>query len=211
MVNATPVSTYRIQGADVEMSSSRAVMPAGANIERAGLAGAYGSTSPRPTWQGYLDEYTQRSIPINQMEKLDEVMRAISTGTVDQTGNAVLSAAKLNNLLRNRAKDLQQVLAPEQLELLRKISADLNAQQLASNAGRAVGSNTVQNLAQSNVLSSVLGNKLASSGPAQSVLARILQLPYGTSNKMIQEKLTFNAQRPDHKLANRQAAGGKAY
>ena len=27
----------------------------------------------------------------------------------------------------------------------------------------------------------------------------------------IQEKLTFNAQRPDHKLANRQAAGGKAY
>lgn len=27
----------------------------------------------------------------------------------------------------------------------------------------------------------------------------------------IQEKLAFNAQRPDHKLANRQAAGGKAY
>lgn len=172
----------------VEMSSSRALMPAGANIERAGMAPPV-SSGPRATWQGYLDEYTQRSIPINQMEKLDEVMKAISTGTVDQGGNAVLSAAKLNNLLRNQAGELQKALAPEQLNLLRRMAADLNASQLASNAGKAVGSNTVQNLAQTNVLASVLGAKLGASTPAQSALARLLQLPYGASNKMIQERL----------------------
>lgn len=170
-------------------SAGRAVMPAGANIERAGMAGAFGSQAPRPSWRQYLETYTQHSIPINQMEKLDEVMRAVSAGTVDQSGNAVLSAAKLNNVLRNQAQDLQKVLAPEQLDLLRRLAADLNASQLASNAGRAVGSNTVQNLAQNNLLSSVLGQGLATSTPSQSVLARVLQLPYGASNRMIQEKL----------------------
>ena len=173
----------------VQPSSGRAVMSYGANIERAGVAGPYGSQGPRPTWKGYLEKFTEKSIPINQMEKLDEVLNAVRTGTVDQSGNAVLSAAKLNNLLRNQAQDLQKVLAPEQLDLLRRVAADLNASQLANNAGRAVGSNTVQNLAQSNVLASVLGRRGAESEPAQSALARILQLPYGSSNKMIQEKL----------------------
>jgi hypothetical protein len=173
----------------VQQSSSRAVMPAGANIERAGVAGPFGSLSPRPSWKQYLQEYTRQSIPINQMEKLDEVLNAARTGTVDQSGNAVLSAAKLNNILRNQAQDLKKVLSPEQLETLRKVAADLNASQLANNAGKAVGSNTVQNLAGTNVLASLMGDKLAGSTSAQSMLNRLLQLPYGTSNKMIQEKL----------------------
>lgn len=172
----------------VQLSSGRALMPAGANIQRAGVA-PIPNAGPRPTWQGYLDEYTQRSIPINQMEKLDEVLKAVSTGTVDQSGNAILSAAKLNNLLRNQGADLQKVLAPEQIDLLRRLAADLNASQLAANAGKAVGSNTVQNIAGANVLQQVLGNRLGGSAPAQSVAARLLQLPYGASNRMIQDKL----------------------
>ncbi len=173
----------------VRMSSGREVVPFGANIERGGAAGPFGSQGPRATWKGYLQKYTQESIPINQMEKLDEVLNAARTGTVDQSGNAVLSAAKLNNLLRNQSQELQKMLAPEQLELLRRVAGDLNASQLANNAGRAVGSNTMQNLAQSNVLASVLGRRGAESAPAQSALARILQLPYGSANKMIQEKM----------------------
>lgn len=173
----------------VEPSASRALMPFGGNMERAGASAAVGSGAPRPSWSQYLQRYTQESIPINQMEQLDEVLRSVSTGTVDQSGNAVLSAAKMNNLLRNRAKELQEVLSPEQIDLLRRISADLNAGQLAANAGRAVGSNTVQNLAGVNILNTVLGNKMGGSTAAQSVLGRILQMPYGASNKMIQERL----------------------
>lgn len=173
----------------VEPSAGRAVMPYGGNMERAGAAGPVGSSAPRPTWSQYLQRYTQESIPINQMEKLDEVLKSVSTGTVDQSGNAVLSAAKMNNLLRNRAKELQEVLSPEQMDLLRRVSADLNAGQLAANAGKAVGSNTVQNLAGVNVLNTLLGNKMGGSTAAQSLLGRILQMPYGASNKMIQDRL----------------------
>jgi len=173
----------------VDLSESRAVMPYGGNMERAGVSGAVGSGAPRPSWSQYLQRYAQESIPINQMEQLDEVLRSVSTGTVDQSGNAVLSAAKMNNLLRNRAKELQEVLSPEQMDLLRRVSADLNAGQLAANAGKAVGSNTVQNLAGVNVLNTVLGNKMGGSTAAQSLLGRILQMPYGASNKMIQDRL----------------------
>jgi hypothetical protein len=173
----------------VNLSDSRAVVPYGANIERAGAQGPAGSMQPRPTWRGYLEKYTDMSIPVNQMEKLDEVMRAVSTGAVDKEGNAVLSAAKLNNYLRNNAQDLQKALAPEQLGLLRRLAADLNASQLASNAGKAVGSNTVQNLAGANLLNATLGATAGGSTPARAVLGRLLQLPYGASNAQIQEKL----------------------
>jgi len=173
----------------VEMSSSRAVMQAGANIERAGMAGAYGSMSPRASWKQYLDKYSEMSIPINQMEELEKVLKSASTGTVDQTGAAVLSAAKLNNILKNQGKELLKTLSPDQVDVLRRVAADLNASQLASNAGKAVGSNTVQNLSQANVLASVLGKQLSGSTPAQSALSRLLQLPYGSANKMIEERL----------------------
>jgi hypothetical protein len=172
----------------VTESGGRALVPAGANVARTPAAAAV-SGAPRPTWQGYLNEYTQRSIPINQMEKLDEVLKAISTGTVDKSGNAVLSGAKLNNLLRNQAPELQKTLAPEQLDLLRRLAADLNAGQLAANSGKAVGSNTVQNLAGNNLLAKALGDKLGGSTAAQSAMGRLLQLPYGSSNRMIQDKL----------------------
>lgn len=172
----------------VDMSTSRALMPQGANIERAGMAPPP-SAGPRPTWGGYLQEYSNRSVPINQMERLDDVLKSISTGTVDKSGNAVLSAAKLNNLLRNQAQELQQVLAPEQLDLLRRLAADLNASQLAANSGRAVGSNTVQNMAGTNVLMQALGGKVGGSALAQTTMGRLLQLPYGASNKMLQDRL----------------------
>lgn len=173
----------------VPQSSSRAVMPAGANIERAGLQGPYGSMSPRPTWRGYLDRYTQESIPINQMEALDDVLRGISTGSVDKAGNAILSGAKLNNLLRNQAKDLGKVLAPEQLNLLRRLSADLNASQLAANSGRAVGSNTVQNLSGVSALSRLLGERLGTSAPVQATLGRTVNWVYKKPDEQILEKL----------------------
>lgn len=165
----------------------RALMPYGSNVTV--NAGPYGSMSPRPTWSQYLQEYSKLSKPIEQMKELDDVLRRIQTGTVDQSGNAVLSAAKLNNLLKNEGKDLSKKLTDEQLDLLRRLSADLNASQLASNAGRAVGSNTVQNLAQGNLLKDVLGKSIGGGTVASSTLGRLMQLPYGAANQQIVERL----------------------
>lgn len=174
----------------VTTSESRAVMPYGANIARSGEAmGSSASMAPRPSWKQYLQTYASQSRPIERMELMDDVLKSIQTGTVDQGGNAVLSAAKLNNLLKNRGPELIKQLEPQQLDLLRKLAADLNASQLANNAGKAVGSNTVQNLAQANVLNNLLGPKLGGSTPSTSILGRLMQLPYGTANKQISEKL----------------------
>jgi hypothetical protein len=84
---------------------------------------------------------------------------------------------------------LAKVLSPDQLQLLRNLSADLNASQLAESAGRMVGSSTFQNLAQNNLMTQALGNRLGGSTPVQATLGRLLQLPYGLANQGIQEKL----------------------
>jgi hypothetical protein len=174
----------------VDLSEGRAVMPYGGNMERSGVSGAVGSGAPRPSWSQYLQRYAQESIPINQMEQLDEVLRSVSTGTVDQSGNAVLSAAKMNNYLRNNAKDLQKTLAPDQLELLRRLSADLNAGQLAATSGKAVGSNTVQNISGVNALTSLIGQRLGGSSPAQATAGRAINWLYKGPDEQIMNKLT---------------------
>lgn len=164
------------------------VMPYGSNVSSNAFPNP-ATTGPRPTWSDYLKTYAQESVPINQMQKLDDVLRKIQTGTVDSQGGAILSAAKLNNLLKNEGKDLAKLLSNDQMDLLRKLAADLNASQIAANTGRAVGSNTLQNIAQNNFLSNALGRTVGGSPLAQTTLGRILQLPYGIANKQIQERL----------------------
>lgn len=164
------------------------VMNHGGNISRNAFPSP-ASSGPQPSWSEYLKTYTEKSIPINQMEKLDEVLKRAQTGSVDSQGAAILSAAKLNNLLKNDGIDLAKMLAPEQMDILRRLSADLNASQLASNSGRAVGSNTLQNIAQNNLLAQALGKTMGGSSVAQTTLGRLLQLPYGIANKQIQERL----------------------
>lgn len=176
--------------------ASRATSSGGTALSTAVRPGQVGpatggvtSASARPTWRGYLDTYAKESIPIDQMKQLDKILKDVQTGTVDSQGGAILSAAKLNNLLKNRGSDLMKELSPQQLDVLRRIQADLNASQIANNTGRAVGSNTVQNLAQNQLLQGALGRTLGGSTAATSTLGRLLQLPYGAANKQIQERL----------------------
>lgn len=143
--------------------------------------------APR-SWRDYLKTYADMSKPINQMETLQDVLKRIQTGTVDKSGNAILSAAKLNNILKNEGAELGKTLAPEQLTRLRKLASDLNASQLATTSGKAVGSNTVQNLAQTRLLDDALGS-FGRSTPMTSTLGRLLQIPYGTANQQIRERL----------------------
>lgn len=173
----------------VGQSESRALMPGGSNMTRAGEAAAYGSMAPRPSWRQYLQEYSSQSRPIERMEILDDILKNVQTGTVDKSGNAILSAAKLNNIMKNRGQELAEKLDPTQLELLRNLAADLNASQLANFSGKAVGSNTVQNAAGANLLTMLLGNKVGNSTPVTSTLGQLLRLPYGAANKQITEKI----------------------
>lgn len=140
------------------------------------------------SWRDYLAKYTELSKPINQMEALQDVMKRVQTGTVDTQGNLLLSTAKLNQILKNEGSDLAKKLTPEQLQQLRNLAADLNASQLAMTAGKAVGSNTVQNLAQDRLLQSALGN-VGASQPVRMTLGNLMRLPYGRANQVIQQRL----------------------
>lgn len=155
-----------------------------------GPTGAPASGAPRSSWKQYLQEYTKQSVPINQMERLQEVMKRVQTGSVDDQGNLILSAAKLNNLLKNEGADLAKSLAPEQMDLLRRLSADLNASQLATSAGKAVGSDTVQKLGSSGMLQGLTGSRLANSAPMQTLVARPVNWAYKNADQQIMNKLS---------------------
>lgn len=167
--------------------SGTALMPYGSNVSTSTIPTA--AAGPRSSWADYLQTYAKQSIPINQMERLDKVLKAAQTGSVDSQGGLILSGAKLNNILKNEGDDLIKNLSPQQMDVLRRVSADLNASQIAANTGRAVGSNTLQNMAQNQLLTRALGKAMGGSTAATSTLGRVLQLPYGTANKQIQERL----------------------
>jgi len=169
-----------------------------------------GAGAARPTWRGYLQSYADQSVPIRQMEKLDEILKSVQTGTVDSQGSAILSAAKLNNLLKNQGSDLVKDLSPQQLQILRNIQADLNANQIAANVGKAGRSDSFQNFAQNQLLESALGRSIGGSTAASSTLGRLLQLPYGAANKQIQERLGNALLNPQEAAAMLAEPGGNS-
>jgi hypothetical protein len=123
------------------------------------------------------------------MELLDDVMKRVQTGAVDSSGNMVLSAAKLNNIMKNEGQDLMKKLAPDQIDLIRRLAGDLNASQLANTAGKAVGSNTAQNLASAGLLNSAIGGKFGGSVPISNSVGAGLDMVYRRANRQIGEKL----------------------
>lgn len=175
----------------IEAASRRPATAPGTELALAGsnvaLPGAAGGT-PATSWRDYLSKYSELSKPINQMEALQDVLKRVQTGTPDTQGNLMLSGAKLNQILKNEGDELAKQLTPEQMQQLRNLAADLNASYLALNAGKATGSNTVQNLAQDQLLQTTLG-RLGNSQAVQTTLGNLLKLPYVRANQSIQQRL----------------------
>lgn len=185
----------------IEAASNRVVPSAGRGMAGAGQSGvvprqtgaaaADGVTNAQPaaSWREYLRQYADQSVPIDQMRQLQDIFQRVQTGTADARGQMVLSAAKLNNLLKQQGDELARTLAPEQLQVLRNVQADLNASTLANTAGKAVGSNTVQNLGSDQFLTQVLGNRVGGSGVARETLGRVAGFAARRANVAIEERL----------------------
>ncbi len=159
---------------------------------QAGTASADNVTSAQPatSWREYLRQYSEQSIPIDQMRTLEDALKYVQTGAMDGRGQLQMSAAKMNNLMKNRGDEFMQKLAPEQLQILRNVQADLNSSVLANSAGKtSVGSNTVQNLGSDQFLTQVLGRKLGGSGIAQGTLGRATGFVARRANTAIEERL----------------------
>jgi hypothetical protein len=160
----------------------------GGAIPEAAEVALPGQARAMDPWRQYLANYAEHSKPINQMEQLQEVLRRVQTGTTDMQGNAVIGAAKLNNLLKNDAGDLSKLLTPEQMASLRTVQADLNAGRLGLEAGKSLGSNTAQNISQTWLLNRVLG-QYGESPVVSSVMKKPLGLLYGSANEQITDQL----------------------
>jgi hypothetical protein len=141
--------------------------------------------------------YAAMSQPINAMEALQGLRLTDARGniTLAKVKNGVEGLERLQAASGvNAAKSLQ----PEQMDALRAIQADLLRQDLL-NKGRSIGSNTFQNIATDNILTSLLPGRLgeAVKGKAGGLLGQAGKLAYSGPNEAIRNRLTDMMLTPD--------------
>ena len=94
-------------------------------------------------WKAYLSEFAGRSKAIDQFETFQDVIRRSGAGTINPTtGEPILYASKLNNILRREGSELAKLLTNDQMDALRRIASDLSAEQAASRASSSAARNS---------------------------------------------------------------------
>jgi hypothetical protein len=177
--------------------SSAVPKPAAIPGNSQALQGAENAAATSPgQWQKYLQTYAEQSKPVNQMEALQDVLKGAQTGSTDMQGNLIISSAKLNNVLKSQSDELAKILTPQQMQTLHNVAADANAARLGLESGKALGSNTVQNLSQGWLLNRVLG-RYGESPLVSSVMKKPLGLLYGSANEKITDQLSEALLNPD--------------
>lgn len=136
-----------------------------------------------PEWRSYLRDYRAASTRADQAKVGATLLDRARAAADPVTGERMFTPAKLARVTSNpdalvrkatrfpKAR-ADRTLTPQQSGLLRALYDDASRMDAAANAGRAVGSNTAQNLATQNILRTVSGgspllNLLLKSEPAQ--------------------------------------------
>lgn len=142
-------------------------------------------------------QFAAMSRPVNQMDVAGEIVnKSVNKLTGNLQPNAFANA--LTDATAKRATgfnkaSLNGTMDVDQLASLGAIKDDLARAVFAQNAGRGVGSDTVQKLAYSNMLdSSGLPNFVGRSAPLQTiagVAGRFSDAAYGRANKELSERL----------------------
>lgn len=179
--------------------------------ERVGSV-ADGMTAQRatPTWRGYLDEYSKRMREIDSYETMADVYRRIkgvdmvhgATQAEKNIADHMLSRAKLANILKNEEADLAKKLTDTQMQTLRNVLGDMQARHASLTAGKAVGSNTAQNLHAAAEMEMDLIRQLARNG---SWTARALDVARTAARGGQQGKMSDALRDPDELLRQLEA------
>ena len=179
-----------------------------------------------PAYGAARQAYAAGSRPINQMEVGQEILKK-STGAQlpnargdmtlypSQFGQAIKNGDALAKKQFSGNSGLGDVLEPEQIRTLIAIRDDLARQANAQGAGRAVGSNTAQNMAGQNILRQILGPMGMPQGIAESAFMQNIMRPIGFAYKGTEEpiqnaltQLILNPQRARDALQSASNAGG---
>ena len=134
-------------------------------------------------------EYKQARITYSKLSKPVEQLE-----TIAKLADKSLNPKDYSVYLGNFSRELEKVkkegnLSSQQIKRLENIKEDLMRTDFANNAGRGVGSNTMQNLAYNNMLQEInLPNPLRRRGMAETVgniAARVKDVAYGGANKRL--------------------------
>jgi hypothetical protein len=156
-----------------------------------------------PYYNSARIRFEKMSRPINRQQIVDEITSRATKSqlpnvrghytiypdafakTLKDEGSAVVKAAT-----GREAKGLSDVLTGDQMKTLLNIKSDLGRNVVARDLGRAVGSNTAQNLASQNLLRQVLGpTGLPQSWAEGALLKTIIGRPAQWASKLGEEKI----------------------
>ena len=137
--------------------------------------------------------YAAMSRPINQMDVAQELINK-SVRPIDERVMPGMYAKSLNDRLAAKvtgiqSNTLEKVMEPGQLDTMRGVEADLARMLFSENAGRGVGSDTIQKLAYSNIMNKSGLPSFMSDIPGAGLLGRFADLGYKRSNAEMSRKL----------------------
>lgn len=164
-----------------------------------------------PEYAAARKVFADMSVPVNQMDTAAEIAKRSIRPLDDQLMPGKYAAA-LNDVSAQRATGfnkatLEGTMAPDQLASLNAIKEDLARAEFAKNAGRGVGSDTVQKMAYNNFLDQSglrsLPNLLSRPVQMAEYLGRTI---YGSANKEMQRKLAEALLNPQEAAQMMQAA-----
>lgn len=142
-----------------------------------------------PSYREARDTYAKMSQPINQMQigqaLYDKAVPALNDfgGTSRARAQAYADAlrqgdATAQKVLGFPGAKMASVMSPDQMATLNNVAKDLSRRASVEDMMRGVGSNTAQNLATQNILSSAMGPLGLPQGVADKFLTGLLSTPY---------------------------------
>lgn len=177
-----------------------------------------------PQYQQARKTYAQMSRPINQMDIGQEfTQRLIPSLYRDMPAPAQLNAASFSRALTDQGDDiarnvtgmkgakLASLMEPDQMQALRGVLSDLQMVKAAENAGRGVGSDTVQKTAMSHIAAEAgIPNWMASVARVPGgMLKRVGDAVYGNSDEQVSMMLADLLKNPQQAAQAMSAAGVK--
>lgn len=140
--------------------------------------------------------YAEMSKPVNQSDVLSEILRKATNFRGDVTPAAFSRSATdktVQSVTGMKNATLDSVLNQEQSGAVKNVLADLLRSDFANTAGRDVGSNTVQNLAYTNMLDKAgvpnMVRNFAPAGAVGNLAQRAGQMVYKDANERLSSEL----------------------
>jgi hypothetical protein len=150
------------------------------------LLGFIESPQISPEYKVARETYSKLSKPVNQLEEISK----LADKSVSAKDNTIYTNRFFNELDKVKKEGL---LSKQQVARLEAIGEDLKLKSFAENAGRGVGSNTMQNLAYANMANQVGIPNMLRNMPGGQIVGNLAKrtgsVVYGQANKDITNKM----------------------